>query len=134
MPEKSQPRREPALKVAMMPRDTNVHNTIFGGLLLSYIDLAGAAHCRSEHLDRCVTIAMNEVVFKHAVFVGDIVSLFCETIRIGRTSITVKVDVWAERFEQPRQCVWVTEAEVTYVNVDHHRKPIPIIPDEGGGD
>ena len=126
MPQKNLPPREPALKVSMMPRDTNVHNTIFGGLLLSHIDLAGAAHCRSAHLDRCVTISMKEVVFKNPVFVGDIVSLFCETIRIGRTSITVKVDVWAERFEQPRQCVWVTEAEVTYVNVNKDRQPIPI--------
>ncbi|MFT7618120.1 MAG: acyl-CoA thioesterase YciA [Planctomycetota bacterium] len=70
---------------------------------------------------------MEAIVFKNPVFVGDIVSLFCETIRIGRTSITVKVDVWAERFEAPRQCVWVTEAEATYVHVDKDRNPIPII-------
>ncbi|MCB9833269.1 MAG: acyl-CoA thioesterase [Planctomycetes bacterium] len=120
------PRREPAIKVSMMPRDTNVHLTIFGGVLLAHIDLAGAVHCRAENCDRVVTISMKEVEFKQPVFVGDVVSFFCSTKRIGRTSITVKVDVWAERFEAPRACVWVTEAEVTYVNVDPQRQPTPI--------
>ncbi len=119
-------RSPPALKVAMMPRDANVHQTIFGGVILSYIDLAGAAHCRQDGCDRCVTIAMKEVEFKEPVFVGDLVSFFCKTMRIGRTSITVDVEVWADRFEKPHQCVRVTEAIVTYVNVDEHRQPVPI--------
>lgn len=124
--DRAKPRREPAIKVSMMPRDTNVHDTIFGGVLLSYIDLAGAAHCRSEQSDRVVTIAMEAVEFKRPVFVGDVVSFFCSTIRRGRTSITVKVDVWAERFRLPRSCDWVTEAQVTYVNVGEDRKPTPL--------
>ena len=123
---RTKPGREPAIKVSMMPRDTNVHNTIFGGVLLSYIDLAGAAHARSEGCDRVVTIAMKEVEFKRPVFVGDVVSFFCTTLKTGRTSLTVKIDVWAERFEPPRSCDWVTEAEVTYVNVNPDRKPAPI--------
>ncbi len=127
----TKPRREPAIKVSMMPRDTNVHLTIFGGVLLSHIDLAGAVHCRAQNCDRVVTIAMKGVKFKEPVFVGDVVSFFCKTVRIGRTSITVQVDVWAERFEQPRACVWVTAAEVTYVNVDRERKPVPIPKPEG---
>ncbi len=107
----------------MMPRDTNVHNTIFGGVILSYIDLAGSAHARSEGVDRCVTIAMKEVEFREPVFVGDLVSFFCSTQRIGRTSITIEVEVWAERFRGPSQCVRVTSAVVTYVDVDDDRKP-----------
>ena len=126
MPEKDKPERQPSIKVAMMPRDANVHNTIFGGVMLSHIDLAGAAHCRTEGTDRCVTIAMKEVEFHEPVFVGDLVSFFCKTKRIGRTSITVSIDVWADRFAKPRQCVWVTSAEVTYVNVNEWRQPTPI--------
>ena len=110
----------------MMPRDTNVHDTIFGGVLLSYIDLAGSVHTRTENCDRVVTISMKEVVFKEPVFVGDSVSFFCDTTKIGSSSITVKIDVWAERFELPRVCVFVTEASVVYVNVDRDRRPTPI--------
>ena len=110
----------------MMPRDANVHATIFGGVILSYIDLAGAAHARSEGCDRVLTIAMKEVEFKQPVFIGDIVSFFATTRRVGRTSITIHIEVWAERFEPPHQCVWVTEAETTFVNVDAERRPRPI--------
>ena len=127
--ERTKPTREPAIKVSMMPRDTNVHDTIFGGVLLSYIDLAGAAHCRSAGSERCVTIAMDAVEFKQPVFVGDVVSFFCTTLRRGRTSITVRVDVWAERFRRPQVCEWVTEAQVTYVNVGEDRKPVPLPPE-----
>lgn len=122
------PATEPAIKVTMMPRDTNVHNTIFGGVLLSYIDLAGAAHCRTAvHCDRVVTIAMKEVVFKEPVYVGDVLSFYVSTLRVGRTSVTVDVEVWAHRFDVPGKVVWVTRAEVTYVNVDGGRRPMPIL-------
>jgi len=117
---------QPALKVAMMPRDANVHQTIFGGVLLSHIDLAGAVQARNAGCDRVVTIAMKEVEFKLPVFIGDVVSFHARTKRIGRTSITIDVDVWAERLDPPHACVHVTEAEVTYVNVDAERRPIPI--------
>ena len=119
-------RGEPAIKALMMPRDTNVHGTIFGGVLLSLIDQAGAVHARYEGLDRVVTVAMQAVEFKLPVFVGDVVSFHCATIRVGRTSITVKVDVWAQRFAPSTETVHVTGAEITFVNVDADRNPVPV--------
>jgi acyl-CoA thioesterase YciA len=116
----------PAIRVTLMPKDTNAHGTIFGGVLLSYIDLAGAIATRA-HCDRVVTIRMTEVVFHQPVFVGDIVSFYSEVMRIGRTSITVRVLVEAERWRGDRELAKVTEAEVVYVNVDADRKPAPIV-------
>jgi acyl-CoA thioesterase YciA len=110
----------------MMPRDTNVHGTIFGGVILSHIDQAGAVHARSEGLGLVVTVAMDAVEFRQPVFVGDLVSFHCETIRTGRTSITILVDVWARRFEASAELVHVTSAEIVYVNVDEDRCPVPI--------
>ncbi|MEN8150590.1 MAG: hotdog domain-containing protein [Planctomycetota bacterium] len=120
------PAGEPAIRVLMMPRDTNVHGTIFGGVILSHIDQAGAVHARSEGLDRVVTVAMDAVEFQRPVFVGDLVSLFCETIRTGRTSIAIFVDVWARRFDPSTELVRVTSAQIVYVNVDEDRNPVPI--------
>ncbi len=117
---------EPAIKVLMMPRDTNVHGTIFGGVLLSYIDQAGAVYAREVGLDRVVTVAMEAVEFKLPVYVGDTVSFYCETLRIGRTSLRVRVDVWARRFLPSSEHVHVTQAEITFVNVDKDRRPMPI--------
>ncbi len=119
-------RGEPAIKVLMMPRDTNVHGTIFGGVLLSHIDQAGAVHTLREGLDRVVTVAMQAVEFKLPVFVGDVVSFYGETVRRGRTSVTVRVDVWARRRVPLSEEVHVTEAEITFVNVDEGRHPIPL--------
>lgn len=110
----------------MMPRDTNVHGTIFGGVLLSHIDQAGAVHAREEGLDRVVTVAMEAVEFKLPVYVGDAVSFYCETVRIGRTSLRVRVDVWARRFLPSSEHVHVTRAEITFVNVDEDRRPLLI--------
>jgi acyl-CoA thioesterase YciA len=121
-----EPRGEPAIRVLMMPRDTNVHGTIFGGVLLSHIDQAGAVHARKEGLDRVVTIAMQAVEFKKPVFVGDVVSFFCETLKVGRTSITIFVDVWARRFQPSTARERVTSAEITFVHVDADGQPIPI--------
>lgn len=117
-----------AIRVAMMPRDTNPQGTIFGGVILSYIDTAGAieAH-RHTRLQRFVTIAMREVVFHQPVFVGDIVSFYAETVRVGNTSITTRVIVEAERYGSPTgEKVKVTEAEVIYVAVDENRKKMVI--------
>jgi acyl-CoA thioesterase YciA len=120
------PPLSPAIRVTLMPKDTNAHGTIFGGVLLSYIDLAGAIATRA-HCDRVVTIKMTEVVFHQPVFVGDIVSFYTEVTRIGKTSITVKVVVEAERWRGNREMTKVTEAEIVYVNVDADRKPAPIV-------
>jgi acyl-CoA thioesterase YciA len=119
--------RQPAIRVVLMPKDTNALGTIFGGIILSYIDQAGAveAHHHVPLPGRLVTVAMREVVFHSPVFVGDLVSFFTETLRVGRTSVTVKVTVEAERSTGSGQ-VKVTEAEVVYVHVDRNNKPVPI--------
>ncbi|MGH7194145.1 MAG: acyl-CoA thioesterase [Candidatus Saccharimonadales bacterium] len=123
-----------ALKSVMMPRDTNAHGTIFGGVLLSYIDQAGAVGAiheirRNGWPDRLiVTVAMNRVEFHEPVFVGDVVSFWTDLVRVGRTSITMHVVVEADR--GGRQ-VNLTEAEVVYVAVDFsddQRRPVPIRP------
>ena len=119
---------DPAIRIAMLPRDTNSQGTIFGGVILSYIDMAGAieAH-RHTGMDRFVTVAMREVIFHAPVFVGDLVSFYCETVKIGTTSITVRVVVEAERSGGPADRVRVTQAEVVYVAVDANRQKTKII-------
>ena len=117
---------DPAIRVVLMPKDTNAHGTIFGGVILSYIDIAAAIEARKHTLKKIVTKAMHEVVFVAPVFVGDIVSFYTELVRIGRTSITVKVMVEADRANHPGECARVTEAEVVYVAVDENRRPIPV--------
>ena len=118
---------DPAIRIAMMPRDTNPQGTIFGGVILSYIDTAGAieAH-RHTRIDRFVTVAMQGVIFHKPVFVGDLVSFYAETVRVGRTSITIRVMVEAERYGGTGERIQVTEAEVVYVAVDVNRKKIEI--------
>jgi len=112
----------------LLPRDTNSHGTIFGGVILSYIDTAGAieAH-RHTKMERFVTMAMREVIFHKPVFVGDLVSFYAETLRVGKTSITVRVIVEAERASSSAERVRVTEAEVVYVAVDEKRQKIRIV-------
>lgn len=116
-----------AIKVMLLPKDTNALGTIFGGVILSHIDLASAVEARKSGAHRYVTKAMREVEFHQPVFLGDIVNFFTETVRIGRTSITVKVSVEAERWGSGQgERVSVTEAEVVLVAVDSHGQPIPI--------
>ena len=115
---------EPAIRVLMMPRDTNAHGTIFGGVILSYIDQAGAIEARRQGSRFMVTVSMDKIVFHEPVFVGDLVSFWCETVAIGTTSITVKVKVEAWRNIDTK--VLVTEAQVVYVNLGEDRKKAPI--------
>jgi acyl-CoA thioesterase YciA len=118
---------DPAIRITMMPRDTNPQGTIFGGIILSYIDTAGAVEAhRYTKMERFVTVAMREVIFHHPVFVGDLVSFYAETVRVGNTSITVRVEVEAERYGGMSERVRVTEAEVIYVAVDENRKKVSI--------
>jgi len=119
--------RDPAIRITLLPRDTNSAGTIFGGVILSYIDMAGAieAHRRTL-MKRFVTVAMREVIFHKPVLVGDLVSFYAETVRIGNTSITVRVIVEAERVGTTAEEVRVTEAEVVYVAVDENRQKIKI--------
>lgn len=124
---RSFPRGEcPSIRRIMMPRDTNAFGTIFGGVILSEIDLAAAVEAHKRHPGRLVTVAMDEVVFTAPVYVGDCVSFFTETVRIGRTSIRVKVRVWAERRFSKGDDVFVTEADVTMVAVDQAGRKVPI--------
>ena len=117
---------EPAIRVVLMPKDTNAHGTIFGGVILSYIDIAAAIEVRKHTLKKIVTKAMREVIFVAPVFVGDLVSFYTELVRIGRTSITIKVRVEADRISSPGARVRVTEAEVVYVAIDEQRRPVRI--------
>jgi len=116
-------RTQPKTRVLMMPRDTNPAGTIFGGVILSYIDQAGAEEARYHGAERVVTVAMKEVVFLQPVFVGDLVSFYTELIDVGRTSITVRVMVTAARRWDRSEEAEVTEAEITYVNIDGEHRP-----------
>ncbi len=113
----------------MMPRDTNGHGTIFGGVILSYIDQAGAVEAYRHVRQKLVTVAIKEVVFHQPVHVGDLVSLFAQATRFGRTSITVAVQVYAMRLMSDQQThdVKVTEAELTFVAVGADGKPTPLL-------
>ena len=126
MSEVSMKWEEPAIRVLMMPRDTNAHGTIFGGVILSYIDQAGAVEAHRHCPGRIVTVAMREVVFHAPVFVGDLVSFWTHTVRLGNTSVTVHVEVEAERGHPGGPKVKVTEADVVFVHVGQDGRPLPI--------
>jgi acyl-CoA thioesterase YciA len=119
--------RVPAIKVLLLPKDTNALGTIFGGVILSHIDLASAVEARKVAAHRYVTKAMREVEFHEPVFLGDVVNFFTETVRVGRTSITVRVSVESERWGSGQgERVKVTEAEVVLVAVDDKGRPIQV--------
>lgn len=122
--------RIPAIKVLLLPKDTNALGTIFGGVILSHVDLASAVEARKTAPHRYVTAAMREVEFHAPVFVGDIVSFYTETRRVGRTSITVGVEVEVERWSAGHtgERVKVTEAEVVLVAIDADGHPMPVTP------
>jgi acyl-CoA thioesterase YciA len=132
------PDRIPAIKLVLLPKDTNAYGTIFGGVILAHIDLASAVEARRTAPLRYVTRAMHEVEFHEPVFVGDAVSFYAETVRVGRTSVTVRVLVEAERWRttaapsagpsQP-EVVKVTEAVVVLVAVNDQGRPVPIRPE-----
>jgi len=120
--------RFPAIRITMLPRDTNAYGTIFGGVILSYIDLAGGIEARRQSPKKYVTKAMKEVVFVAPVFLGDLVTFYTRTIKFGRTSITVDVQVEVERLgpHGNKEIHRVTEAEVVFVSVDEKGLPTPI--------
>lgn len=116
--------RTPTLRVVTMPRDTNHYGTIFGGVILSYLDQAGFVEARRHGSHRWVTAAIDRVEFKAPVRVGDIVNLYASTSRLGTKSVTITIDVEAERFTTG-ETVPVTSATMTMVSVDDQGKPIP---------
>ena len=116
---------QPAIRVLMMPRDTNAHGTIFGGHILSLLDQAGAVAAHAAGAGKVVTVAVREVIFKEPVHVGDIVSCFAEVTKIGKTSLTIRVRVEAHE-PMGGKTVEVTTAELVYVQVDERGRPVPI--------
>lgn len=118
---------DPSIRVTLLPRDTNSHGSIFGGVILSHIDLAGAIEAQKVNPDRqFVTVAMDEVIFHQPVYVGDVVSFYTRLERVGRTSVKVHVDVRARR-RRSREEVPVTEADLVFVAVDENRRPVPVL-------
>jgi acyl-CoA thioesterase YciA len=123
------PDREPALRVVPMPADANYHGDIFGGWIMSQVDIAGSIPASRRARGRVATVAVNSFVFKQPVMIGDLVSLFAEISRVGRTSVTVDVEVYAQRNPTDEVTVKVTEASLTYVAVGKDRNPRPLPPE-----
>jgi acyl-CoA thioesterase YciA len=115
--------KQPTLRVVPMPADSNSSGDIFGGWVMSQVDIAGSIPAILAARGRVATVAVNSFVFKQPVMVGDVVSLYADIVRIGRTSITVSVEVYSQRNPAAPECVKVTEAILTYVAVDSQRKP-----------
>jgi acyl-CoA thioesterase YciA len=120
------PEGQPILRTVPMPADTNYAGDIFGGWIMSQVDMAGSVPAIRHARGRVATVAVNSFVFKQPVFVGDLVSFYADIIRVGRTSITVNVAVYAQRGVREGEeeiCIKVTEAVLTYVAIDANRKP-----------
>jgi acyl-CoA thioesterase YciA len=114
----------PVLRIVPMPADTNAHGTIFGGWVMAQVDIAGSIPAWERAQGPVVTVAVNSFVFKEAVYVGDLVSFYARVMKVGRTSITVDVEVYSQRGRSgSRDAVKVTEAQLTYVAVDERRQP-----------
>jgi acyl-CoA thioesterase YciA len=125
----SLPDKEPALRVVPMPADANYHGDIFGGWIMSQVDIAGSVPASRRARGRIATVAVNSFVFKEPVMIGDLVSFYAEVTRVGRTSITVAVEVYAQRNPTDVICVKVTEASLTYVAVGTDRRPRELPPE-----
>lgn len=117
------PTRMPQLRVMPMPADANIHGDVFGGWIMAQVDIAGAISATRRANGRVATIAVNSFLFKQPVFVGDLLSFYADVIKVGRTSITISVEVYAQRNRMEADTVKVTEATLTYVATDDNRKP-----------
>lgn len=117
------PDKQPAIRVVAMPKDTNSGGSIFGGWIMSQVDTAGAIAALTQAKGRIATVGVKSFEFHEPVFVGDLISCYADIIKIGRTSITVKVEVYAQRNPEQPETVKVTEAELTYVALDENRRP-----------
>jgi acyl-CoA thioesterase YciA len=118
--------KQPALRVVPMPADANQHGDIFGGWIMAQVDIAGGTVAARIARGRVATVAVKEFVFKQPVQIGDVLSFFVELERVGRTSITVTVEVYAERRPDDPKVVKVTEATLTYVAIDRDGRPRPV--------
>ena len=117
------PQREPTLRIVAMPSDCNYTGDVFGGWVMSQVDIAGSIPATSRARGHVVTVAVNSFLFKQPLFMGDVVSLYADIVKIGRTSITVNVEVYAQRDPVKPVCAKVTEATLTYVAVGEDRRP-----------
>jgi acyl-CoA thioesterase YciA len=122
----------PVLRVMPMPSDANVHGDVFGGWIMAQVDIAGSLPAVRRANGRVATIAVNSFVFKQPVFVGDLLSFYAQVVRVGNTSVTVRVEVYAERNRLNAEVVKVTDATLTYVATDEFRKPrsLPELPSQ----
>ncbi len=118
--------RQPTTRVLASPQDTNTAGDIFGGWIMSQVDIAGSIAAVRRAKGRVVTVAVNSFQFHHPVYVGDLVSFYAEVVRVGRTSLTVFVEVYAERQRREETCIKVTEATLTFVAIDDQRRPRPV--------
>ena len=118
--------RQPTLRLVPMPADANAAGDIFGGWIMSQVDIAGGVVAARRAQGRVVTVAVNAFQFKKPVYVGDLVSFYADVVKVGRTSLTVDVEVYAQRQRFGADVVKVTEAQLTYVAVDDQRKPRPV--------
>ena len=124
------PQREPTIRIAAMPSDANYTGDMFGGWLMGQVDIAGSIPAVHRAKGRVATVAVNSFVFKQPIFVGDVVSFYTRIMKVGNTSITVEVEVYAQRDPAKPVCVKVTEATLTYVAVGEDRKPRPVPPED----
>jgi acyl-CoA thioesterase YciA len=121
--------RTPILSVVPMPSDSNQHGDIFGGWLMSQVDIAGGVAAARRARGRVATVAVNSFTFKQPVLIGDVVLFYSEVVKVGRTSITVDVEVYAQRNPAVLETVKITEATLTYVATDQERRPRPVPPE-----
>jgi acyl-CoA thioesterase YciA len=121
--ESSLPQKPVALRVVPQPSDANVHGDVFGGWIMAQVDIAGSIPASRRANGRVATVAVNSFLFKHPVFVGDLLSFYADITKTGNTSVTVYVEVWAQRMRMQGEVVKVTEATLTYVATDHDRRP-----------
>jgi acyl-CoA thioesterase YciA len=127
MDETGLPDRQPTLRIVPMPADTNYQGSIFGGWVMSQVDIAAGTLAARTALGRVVTVAVNSFEFHQPVYVGDVVSFYASLVRTGNTSITIDVEVYSERFKQTRyDCIKVTEARLTFVAIDDEGRPRPV--------
>ncbi|RFC35878.1 MAG: acyl-CoA thioesterase YciA [Candidatus Nitrotoga sp. SPKER] len=124
------PQREPTLRMLAMPSDSNFTGDVFGGWVMAQVDIAGSIPALIRARGRVVTVAVNSFVFKQPLFTGDVVSFYAELVKVGRTSLTVKVEVYVQRDPVKLICVKVTEATLTYVAVGEDRRPRVVPPEE----
>jgi len=119
----SLPEKHVALRVVPQPADANVHGDVFGGWIMAQVDIAGSIPASRRANGRVATVAVNSFLFKHPVFVGDLLSFYADIVKTGNTSVTVSVEVWAQRLSLAGVVVQVTEATLTYVATDRDRRP-----------